>query len=574
MDKHKIAEILNNIGMLLEIKGENFFKSRAYYEAARAIELLDGDIETLVKENRLKDIDGFGPALSQKIAELVSTGKLGYYEQLKESVPAGLLEMLKIPGLGPKKVKAVYDNLGIASIGELKYACIENRLLKLPGFGSKTQEKILEGIENLGKYTERFHFSHAMQMASPLLQFLRESGLVIRCGEAGSLRRRNEIVKDIDILASGNDATAVIEAFTSYPFAARVTSKGSTRASVVLSGGIAADLRVVADSEYPYALHHFTGSKEHNTSMRHMARQRGIKMNEYGLFREDGGLIECGSEEEIFRVFGMSYIPPELRENNGEIEAAKEGGIPELIDSSDIKGVLHVHTYYSDGLNTIEELVRACAAGGYSYLGISDHSRSAHYAGGLKVDDIKRQHEEIEKIKEKYPNFRVFKGIESDILPDGSLDYDDEVLSWFDFVVASVHTHFKMTEEKMTERVLKAIGNRHVAIIGHPTGRLLLSREPYKINMEEIIKAAAREKVAIEINANPYRLDLDWRFCKAAKEEGCKFAIDPDAHSADGIKDVKYGVNVARKGWLTRDDVINAMDADGIAGIFQLKKRR
>jgi len=573
MDKHYIAGILNEIGTMLEIKGENFFKAKAYYDAARAVELLEEDIDALVKEDRLKDIKGFGKAISQKVGELVLTGKLEYYEKLKESVPPGLMEMLKIPGMGPKKVKAVYENLGITTIGELKYACLENRLLKLPGFGGKTQQKILEGIENLGKYAGQYHFPYAMSLAEEILKTLRMSSAVKRCSEAGSLRRRKEIVKDIDILASSDDSETVMEQFISHPLVVQVTSRGDTKSSVVLEGGIAADLRVVSDEEYPYALHHFTGSKEHNTALRHIAKQEGLKINEYGVFNGEE-LIECKTEEDIFNIFGMSYIPPELRENNGELEAAKMNKLPRLIEYGDIRGIFHIHTLYSDGLNTIEELAKACIERGFSYMGISDHSQSAYYAGGLNVDDIKRQHEEIDMLNEKFNGFRIFKGIELDILPDGSIDYDDEILSWFDFTIASVHTAFRMDEDKMTERVIRAMKNKYVHILGHPTGRLLLSREPFKINMNEIIKTAVQENVIIEINSNPHRLDLDWRYCKAAKEAGCTFLIAPDAHRVSGIDDIKYGINIARKGWLEKGDVVNTLDANAVYSLLSGKKQR
>lgn len=571
MNRHDFAGILNEIGMLLEITGESFFKSKAYYDAARTVELLDEDLEVLVKENRLKDVKGFGQALTQKISELITTGRLEYYEKLKESIPSGLLEMLKIQGLGPKKVKVVYDSLGITTIGELKYACLENRLTRLPGFGEKTQAKILQGIENLDKYAGQYYWFHAMYYASQLLKDLWDSGLVIRCSEGGSLRRRKETVKDVDILASSNDSPAVMEVFTGHPLVIQVTSKGDRKSSVVLKGGINADLRVVSDNEFPYALHHFTGSKEHNTALRHIAKQYGIKMNEYGLFREEE-LIECSSEEDIFRVFKMVYIPPELRENSGELEAAGEGRIPLLIEKADIRGVFHVHSQYSDGSNTIEELIEACISRGYSYLGLSDHSRTAYYAGGLKVDDIKRQHEEIDRLREKYSGFSIFKGIELDILPDGSVDYDEEVLSWFDFTIASVHSSFQLDEDRMTERIIKAMKNKFVTILGHPTGRLLLSREPFKINMNEIIKTAVEEKVILEINANPHRLDLDWRFCKLAKEEGCKFVISPDAHRVEGIDDIQYGINTARKGWLEKGNIVNTLTVEELVGL--LKSRR
>jgi DNA polymerase (family 10) len=573
MNKHDIINVLNEIGVLLEIKGESFFKSKAYYDAARAIELMDEDIELLVKEDRLKEIKGFGTALSQKIGELVTTGKLIYYESLKESIPQGLIDMLKISGLGPKKVRAVYEKLGITTIGELKYACMENRLTKLTGFGEKTQQRIFEGIENLNKYAGKFLYPSAFRLASELLKSLRQSSHVIRCSECGSLRRKKEVIKDIDILVSCNDSSQVMDIFTKHPLVETITSKGDTKSSVILSEGISADLRVVKDKEYPYALHHFTGSKEHNTALRHLAKQMDIKMNEYGLFK-DNLLIECSTEEDIFKVFGLTYIPPEIRENNGEFTAAASGNLPNLIASMDIKGIFHVHTNYSDGSCSIEDLVKYCIQEGYRYIGISDHSQTAYYAGGLRVDDIKKQHEEIDMLNEKYYDFRILKGIELDILPDGSVDYNEEVLSWFDFTIASVHSSFNMDEQEMTSRVIKAMKNNHVSILGHPTGRLLLSREPFKIDMKEIIKTAAEEKVILEINANPHRLDMDWRYLKSALEQGCRFVISPDAHSLEGINDIEYGVNIARKGWLTAENVINTMDIGKIAALFKTSSKR
>lgn len=561
MNKHDVSKTLNDIGLLLEIQGEGFFKSKAYYDASRTIEFLEEDLETLISEDRLKDIKGIGTALTQKITELVTTGELKYYEKLKESVPRGLVEMLRIPGFGPKKVASVYKNLGITTIGELKYACEENRLKKLSGFGEKTQQKVLEGIENLNKYNNQFHYPFAKAIADMIITALKESGHVIRISEGGSLRRKKETVKDIDILASSNSAEALMEVFTKHSLVENVISKGDTKSSVTLKEGINVDLRVVSDDEYPYALHHFTGSKEHNTALRHIAKKQGIKVNEYGLFRDDE-IIKCVDEKGIFKVFDMAYIEPELRENNGELEAAKEQCLPQLIDYNDVKGILHVHTTYSDGANTIEELVKYCIEKGYTYLGITDHSKSAYYAGGLSEDDIKRQHEEIDRLNEKYDGFTILKGIELDILHDGSLDYSEEVLCSFDFTIASVHSSFKMDEDKMTERVLRAINNKYVTILGHPTGRLLLSREPYKININEIIKAASSGKVILEINANPHRLDMDWRLLKGAKDEGCSFVVCTDAHRVEGIDDLVYGINTARKGWLEKGNIANTFSAE------------
>lgn len=570
MDRHAISRILEEIGMLLEMKGEIFFKSKAYYDAARTIELLEEDIETLVAEDRLRTIKGFGEALTAKITELVTTGRLEYFEKLKASVPPGLMDMMRIEGLGPKKVKAIYDKLGIATVEELKQACLENRLAGIAGFGERTQAKILEGISKVGRYAGQYLFPEAMELAGQMLDALRESGLVIRCSEGGSLRRRKETVKDIDILASSADSMRVMDFFTSHPLVSGVISKGDTKLSVTLFNGINADLRVVEDSQYPYALHHFTGSREHNTALRRLARQNDLKMNEYGIFHgEEEEPVVCSSEEDIFGVFGMQYIPPELRENNGELEAALEGRLPVLLENGDIRGVIHMHSVYSDGSNTIEELVKACISRGYTYMGISDHSQTAVYAGGLKPDDIKRQHEEIDRLREKYAGFRIYKGIELDILPDGSVDYDEETLSLFDFTIASIHSSHSMDEARMTDRVIKALKNRFVTIFGHPTGRLLLSREPVRINMGEVIRIAAENKVILEINTNPHRLDLDWRYCKAARDAGCRFVLSPDAHSLREIDYIRYGVNVARKGWLRASDVVNTTDADGFGDILR-----
>ncbi len=571
MDKKEIANILNDIGLLLELKGENPFKSRAYYNAARTIELLEEDIETLVKEDRLKEIKGIGEAINKKITELVLTGKMEYYENLKASIPEGLVEMLKIPGLGPKKIKIIYEKLNITTIRELEYACIENRLVDLPGFGEKTQKKIFEGIQFVKQFSGQHLFAEVYTEALKLKEYLDMTKTALVTEIAGSLRRKKEIVKDIDILASASDSSKVMEAFVNYQDVREVIAKGDTKTSVTLKSGINTDLRVVTEKEFPYALHHFTGSKEHNTAMRHRAKQMGIKMNEYGLFKGDK-LIECKSEEEIFNKLGLLYIPPELRENMGEIEAAEKGELPKLIEEKDIKGVFHVHTTYSDGANTLVEMVEAARKLGYKYIGITDHSKSAFYAGGLKEEDLVRQWEEIEELNKKYNDIVIFKGIESDILPDGSLDYGEEILKQFGFVIASIHSHFRMSKEDMTKRMIKAIENKYTTIIGHVTGRLLLARDSYEIDIYEVIEAAAHYGKIIEINANPYRLDLDWRYVKHAKEKGVKLAICPDAHSIEGLNDVKYGVGIARKGWLEAKDVINTYEVHEICGSLFFQK--
>lgn len=559
MTKRDIIRTLNHIGLLLEIKGESFFKSKAYYDAARKIELMQEDIFELVKEGKLGDIKGFGKALTEKIGELVNTGKLKYYEDLQSSVPEGLIQMLKIPGVGAKKIKILYDKLGISTIQELKQACLEDKLLTITGFSKKGQEKILDGIIVIEKYADKFHFPVGDIIAQEIIKSFEDISYIKRYAVAGSLRRKKEIIKDIDILVSSDEPDKVMDIFTSHYCVVEVTSKGNTKSSVILQNGLRADLRVVTDEQYPYALHHFTGSKEHNTALRHLAKQKGLKINEYGIF-SDEKLIECKDENDIFQVFGMDFIQPEIRENNGELQAANEGKLPKLIESKDIKGLVHVHSNYSDGSATIKELARECVKRGYKYLGITDHSKSAIYAGGLKKDDIIKQHNEIDQLNEKYLSFQILKGTEADILADGSIDYSDEVLKTFDFVIASIHSSFKMDEKKMTKRIVKAIENKYVNILGHPTGRLLLSREPYNINIDEIVKACVKNNVIIEINSNPYRLDLDWRYIKAAKEKGAKFVISPDAHSIKDLDYVKYGINVARKGWLEKRDVANASE--------------
>jgi DNA polymerase (family 10) len=557
--KETVIRILEDIAVLLELTGENPFKSRAYQNAARNLEKIDTDFNDLVKQDKLSEIEGIGEAINTKIMELMHTGQLEYYEKLKTSVPSGHLEMLKISGLGPKKIHALYEQLGIKTIGELEYACHENRLIELKGFGKKSQENILAGIAKLKIYKERRLYAEVEGQAEALLTSLKEYKDISAVSIAGSLRRGNETVKDIDILASSPNPGKLAQAFANLDQVASVIASGETKVSVVLKSGINADLRIVTENEFPYALHHFTGSKEHNTAMRGRAKNRGIKMNEYGLFRGEKN-IKCVSEEEVFAALGLKFIVPELRENMGEIEAAEKSELPLLVEEKDVQGLFHIHTNFSDGTDTLESIVNAAKKMGLKYIGISDHSRSAYYAGGLKVEDIQRQHELIDKLNEKYKPFYIFKGIESDILPDGSLDYDEGILARFDFVIAAVHSNFNMSAEEMTGRIKIALQNNYTTMIAHPTGRLLLSREPYALNIMEIIDAAAEFGKALELNANPHRLDLDWRNCIHAKKKGVKIAINPDAHQIAGLQDISFGIKIARKGWLTKGDCLNCLN--------------
>jgi len=441
MKKEEVSAILEEIGFLLELKGENPFKVRAYNNAARALKGLEGGLEEVVQRGELRQIKGIGEALSKKISELVTTGRLPYYEELRETVPVGLREMVRIPHLGPKKVKALYEKLGITTIGELEYACQENRLKDLPGFGAKTQENILQGIEVLKRYRGRFLYGDVVSLAEAFTRSVAGVKGILQASLAGSMRRRNEVVKDLDLVVAVRDGGAIGEGIIALPQIEEVLAQGETEIRVRLASGIPADLRMVSLKEFPFALHHLTGSKEHNIALRGRAKKMGMKINEYGLFAGERS-IPCKGEEDIYRALGLAFIPPEIREGRGEVEAAAEGGLPDLVDAGEIKGAFHVHTASSDGSNTISSLSKEAQRLGLSYLGITDHSRSAAYAGGLSEGAVKRQREEIDEINRGSQDFRIFKGIEVEILPDGSLDYGDKVLAGFDFVIGAIHSHF------------------------------------------------------------------------------------------------------------------------------------
>ncbi len=573
LDKREIIRILEEIALLLELKGENPFKARAYASAARSLEGATEEIQELIASRGLETLPGIGEAIREKIETLAATGTLPYHEELRAGFPPGIFEILAIPGLGPKKVRVIWEKLGVSSLGELEYACSENRLAGLPGFGRRSQEKTLRGIELLKKHRGRFLCDVALGEAEGLLGALGGHAASIRMSLAGSIRRRCETSKDIDVVASSDDPASLMEAFVTLPRVAEVVARGETRRSVRLASGMGADLRVVKDPEFPFALHHFTGSKDHNVAMRGRAVRRGMKMNEYGLFR-GARRVPCKDEEEIFSRLGLAYIPPELRENYGEIEAAEEGEIPELVKLEDLRGVLHVHTSASDGSATLPEMAEAARRLGLEYIGICDHSKSARYAGGLNEKQVEEQHLAIEALNRSLEGITILKGIEVDILPDGQLDFADEVLATFDFVVASVHSGFNLTEAAMTERIIRAVTNRNVRILGHPTGRLLLAREAYPVNLPAVIEAAAETGVCIELNANPHRLDVDWRMIPKVKEAGLRVSINPDAHHPAGLGDMRYGVGIARKGWLTREEILNALPLPDLLRIFRGGEKR
>jgi DNA polymerase (family 10) len=570
MAEKSVPQVLEEIGTLLEIKGENPFKSRAYYNAAKTLSAID-DLDEVIQEKKLKEIKGIGEAIAGKVEEYVETGRMAYFEELKKQLPESLLELLQIPNLGPKKIKVLFDDLGVTNVGELEYACKENRLVGLPGFGEKTQEKILRGIEFVKRHKGEYLVGDVYPLAYDIkekIQAVVKGGTVEVCG---SIRRRKEIVRDIDILVGGGDFQSITSFFTSLPEVEEIIVSGETKTSCRLKSGIEADLRIVNIEEFPYALMYFTGSKEHNVKLRGIAKKKGFKLNEYGLF--DGEkLVTLNSEEEIYHMLDLAYITPELREDTGEIEVAGRGELPRLVEMSDIQGTFHIHTEFSDGIDSIEKIVQTAKRLEFTYIGISDHSKSAYYAGGLKIDDLYRQWEIIDTLNARETDFHIFKGIESDILPDGSLDYDAEILERFDFVIGSVHSSFHLKKDEQEARIVKAMESPYMPILGHPTGRLLLSRDGYDIDMRTIIDAAARTNTIIELNASPYRLDIDWRYMKYAKEKGVMISINPDAHAAAGLAEIFYGIGIARKGWQEKKDILNTRTATEISEILRRRK--
>lgn len=585
MDKNQVANLLDEIASLLELKeGSNPFEVRAYQNAARSVNSLDGDIEELTRQGKLKGVPGLGSTIIKRIEEVVETGHIALYDELVETTPPIKLEMMRIPGVGPKKINAIYNQLHVTSIPDLVEACKQDKVAVLPGFGKKTQDKILQGIAFLAQHADRFLYPVAEEEASHIYAALKALPEIVRLQVAGSLRRRRETVKDIDMVVSVADSAGddvrrkIMDVFTSQPTVQAITGKGETKSSVVLSSGMNMDLRVVNDSQFPYTLHHFTGSKEHHIPLRRRALSMNMTINDYGLFRgkePNLELVPCKDEADIYAALGMDFIEPELREDMGEIEAAVNGILPALVQESDLRGVLHVHSTWSDGQNTIHELVEACIARGLTYLGITDHSKIAAYAGGLSEEDLRRQHEEIDRLNKEYAGrIRILKGTECDILRDGSLDYADDVLASLDFVVASIHSLFNLSPEEQTRRMLRAISNPYVDIIGHPTGRILLGREGYTLDVDAVIDAAAEHNVCIEINSHPSRLDLDWRYLHRARDKGIKIPVNPDAHVIDGLDDMHYGVGIARKGWLRATDVLNTMPADALLDFFSSRRSR
>jgi DNA polymerase (family 10) len=570
MTKAQIAEVLENIATLLELKDENPFKIRAYANAARAIEAWGGNFADLQDEEALKKMPGIGKAIAGKVKELATTGSLKYLDELRAEFPAAILELFSIPGLGAKKIKALYEQLNVSSIEQLQKACQSGRVAALPGFGETTQEKLCKAIADRTRHSTSFQLGQIAAAAETLRSDLAAHEDALRVEVAGSYRRRREIVRDLDFIVATSRPEEIARFFAAHPLVESIIAQGPTKTSVRLHTGIQCDLRAVKMGEFPFALNYFTGSKEHNIEMRNRALKRGWTLNEYRIAplppdpakpkKKTASQIPAVHEEvDLYRAMDLDFIPAELRENLGEFEAAENHSIPRLLEKENLRGTFHCHTTASDGHNTLEEMADAAQELGLQYLGIADHSRSSIQAHGLDEAKLRVQMAAIRKLNKTYDGFRLFAGVECDILRNGALDFSDELLGELDYAVASVHSVFNLPEAEMTKRIIRAIENPFITMLGHPTGRLLLKREPYAVDIPAVLDAAAATRTWIEINAAPKRLDLDWRWWRLAKEKGVKCVINPDAHRTERLQDLWFGVGVARKGWLTKDDVMNCL---------------
>ncbi len=583
---NEIAERLREIYQLMQLAGENRFRAIAFDRAAQTIESLNDDINDYIENDSLTDIKGIGDSIGEDIQSYAKTGKIEVLESLRERIPEGIIQWLDISGLGPKNIAKIHKQLGISELDELKEACEDGRVAGLDGLGEKSAQKILSSIEWMEQFDERCRLDEATEIAKPMYNFLKDRIGVEAIDVAGSLRRSKETIGDVDILIGADEQHIedLFDAFVDHELVVEVLGRGDTKSSIRTKDGRQVDLRIVKPEQFPAALMYFTGSKEHNVVLRQRARERGLSLNEYGLFEldEEGNTnfdmpIDYSSETDIYKHLDLHFIFPELREDHGEIELFETHESIDLVENDDIRGVLHAHSTYSDGKFSIREMAEACIERGYEYLGLTDHSQTAAYAGGLSVDEIKQQWKEIDQINEEFAqngtNFRILKGIESDILSDGNLDYEDEILEGFDFVIASVHNGLDMSRDKMMTRFRNAITKPYTDIIGHPTGRLLLQRDGSDLDMNELIELAAEHHTAIEINANPRRLDLDWRHGNKAQEVGLMSAINPDAHSKKGIDHISYGVRIARKAKFGSDRILNSKSATELMEWFQAKTK-
>jgi DNA polymerase (family 10) len=604
MTKEEIAVVLEQIATLLELKAENPFKIRAYTNAARAIETFGANVSNFQDEEAVAKIPGIGKSIALKIKELAETGSLNYFRELSAEFPPGILELFSLPGLGAKKIKALHDQLGVSSIAQLQKACEEGRVAELPGFGETTQQKICDAMARRASHVGSFQFGQVAAEAEALRSDLAAHEATLQVEIAGSYRRRKEIVHDLDLLVATKEPEAVTKFFVSHPLVESVIAQGPTKTSVRLRSGVQCDLRVVTTAEYPFALAYFTGNKEHNIEMRSRALRRGWTLNEYRLaavpdsqmvgsaLRADprklsgqrGVAIKkqtrpvrkipsVQDEADLYQAVDLDFIPPELRENCGEFEAAEQHSLPKLIEKENLRGAFHCHTVASDGHNTLEEMAEAARELGLEYLGIADHSRSSVQGHGIAAEKLIEQVAAIRKLNKTFDGFRLFAGVECDILRDGSLDFPDEVLSQLDYVIASVHSAFNLSELEMTQRVIRALENPFVTMLAHPTGRLLLKRDPYQIDIPAVLDAAARTGTWVELNAASKRLDLDWRWWPLAKQKGVKCVINPDAHRTERLQDLWFGIGIARKGWLAKEDVVNCLPLGKIEQPLRAKRQ-
>jgi DNA polymerase (family X) len=578
VENPEIARIFEEVADVLEIQGANPFRIRAYRNATRTVETLTTPLRKWVQENRLlTDLPGIGKEMANHIREMVETGTLGFRDELLAEVPRSLIELMRLPGLGPKKAKKIHDELGISSVDEVEAAAKDGRIAALPGFGAKSQEKILAGIAEYRLHGSRFLLTDAERFVEPLLAYLRETPEVERLEVAGSYRRRKETVGDIDLLAIASQPLAVMERFRGYPQVDKILMAGDTRSSIVLGSGLQVDLRVVPQECYGAALVYFTGSKEHNVKLRRRAVERGLRISEYGVFRvqernqeEEGEFIAGREEADVYASVALDWVPPEMREDRGEIEAAAAGRLPHLIRVQDLRGDLHMHSTWSDGRNSIEEMVEACAARGYEYMVISDHSKSLAMTGGLDAYRLRQQWVEIDEVRSRHPEIRVLKAMEVDILGDGSLDLEDEMLAGLDLVLVSLHSRLDLPHDQQTERVLRALEHPEVNIFCHPTARIINRRKPVEMDLDLILRRAAELGVAVELNSSPHRLDLKDSHLKLARELGCKIVIDTDSHRTRELDLMRYGVEQARRAGLEPRDVLNTLPFEE----FQAAMRR
>lgn len=565
LDKLAVARALREIGRLLEVRGENPFKVRAYENGARALEDAREDLPTLLGSGGLRDLRGIGDALAQKIEELHRTGRTGLLDRLRGELPPGILDLIQVPDLGPRKIAALHAALGISSVAELEAACRAGRVRAVKGFGERSEQRILEHLARRSSAAGRMLLSDALDLGERLARHLRGDG-ALAVDVAGSTRRREETVAALDLVASSRDPAAVADRLVSFPLVAEVLARGDTRTTVRLATGTQVDLRVAAPEDHAAALHHLTGSRAHHVKLRGLARDRGYGLSEHGLARLDGGEpVRVGSEEELYRRLGLPFVPPELREDTGEIEAGVAGTLPtDLVREEDVRGMVHCHTDWSDGRASIEEMARAADALGMEYLTITDHSPSAHYAGGLTADRLRAQWDEIARVQERV-RVRLLRGTESDITDEGALDFPDAVLERLDVIVASVHSRFKMDEAAMTRRLVRAMQVPAFKIWGHARGRLLLDREPFACRMEEVLDALAGARGAVEVNGDPHRLELEPQYLRMARDRGIPVVLSVDAHSTAALGYLPYAVATARRGWVRATEVLNTRSAEEFA---------